>query len=368
MARSNYVAGQPILGRMVARYRAPCPNCGELIHPGMPIARYVPTGQKRPRWKHDDCDSIPVTLYDNPAAHSGNGDVAAELPADIQEQLAELARLTERVKALEEQDPVPREITIRRPDGTTGHVEGHVHPAFEEVLELATARVDVFLPGPSGCGKSHLAKQIAEALGLRFGSISCSAGMSEAQLLGRLVPAGENGQFVFLPPEFLECYENGGVFLMDELDAADANVLLVINSALANGYLSVPARHDKPRAERHPDFVCIAAANTFGHGADRQYVGRNQLDEATLDRFRIGTVPMDYDDSLERALCPSAELYRRLKRYRERVRENRLNRVVSTRFMVHAYKMVAGLGWTMEQVDAKLFAGWREDEVLKVQA
>ena len=118
--------------------------------------------------------------------------------------------------------------------------------------------------------------------------------MSESQILGRLVPAGENGQFVFLSTQFLDAYENGGVFLFDEIDAADPNVLLVINSALANGHLSVPSRHEKPTAARHPDFICIAAANTFGHGADRQYVGRNQLDESTLDRFRIGTVPMDY--------------------------------------------------------------------------
>jgi hypothetical protein len=40
-------------------------------------------------------------------------------------------------------------------------------------------------------------------------------------------------------------------------------------------------------------FVCIAAANTFGTGADRQYVGRNQLDESTLDRFRIGQIELD---------------------------------------------------------------------------
>ena len=52
-------------------------------------------------------------------------------------------------------------------------------------------------------------------------------------------------------------------------------------------------------------------------------MGRNQLDESTLDRFRIGTVPMDYDESLERQLCPDAELYARLRTYRENARRNR---------------------------------------------
>jgi len=70
-------------------------------------------------------------------------------------------------------------------------VRARFHPAFQEVLELAQAREHIFLPGPAGCGKSHLAEQVAQALGLKFGFISCSAGMSESQLLGRMVPGAE---------------------------------------------------------------------------------------------------------------------------------------------------------------------------------
>src|SRR5262249_40226256 len=163
------------------------------------------------------------------------------------------------------------------------------------VLMLARARRNVLLVGPAGSGKTHLAKQVAQALGLDFAHISCSAGMSEGQLLGRLVPTGEAGRFEYLRSEVVRCYEEGGVFLFDEIAAADSNTLLVINSALANGQMCVPNRPHNPVAVKHPDFVCMAAANTFGTGADRQYVGRNQLDESTLDRFRIGQIEMDYD-------------------------------------------------------------------------
>jgi hypothetical protein len=334
-----------------SRYRSTCPACGKPIEIGMPIRAYSTHG-KRTRWQHEDCQNVP-----SGPAHGLSGQIALDL----------IKALEERIRNLESNGPAPRAIKIHQPDGKTIELQGAVHPAFERVVALAMARKHIFLPGPAGCGKTHLAHQVAEALGLRFASISCSAGMSESQLLGRMVPHGDNGQFEFLSTEFLACYEQGGVFLFDEIDAADANVLLVINSALANGRLSVPSRHDRPVAVRHADFVCIAAANTWGRGADRQYVGRNELDESTLDRFRIGSVPMDYDPQLEQQLCPLPELYARLVGYRERIQENRLNRLVSTRFMRDAFEMVSLWGWTLDQVDGQLFAGWRADEITKVR-
>ena len=191
--------------------------------------------------------------------------------------------------------------------------------------------------------------------------------MSEGQLLGRLLPVGDNGQFAYVPAEFVERYEKGGVFLLDEIDAADSNTLLVINAALANGHLALPNRPKKPVAKRHGDFICIAAANTWGKGADRAYVGRNQLDDATLDRFRIGCVPMDYDPAVEAQLCPNEELRTRLLGYRERIMAARIKRPLSTRFMIDAHDMVANGGWTMEMVDEAFFSGWRQDEVIKVK-
>ncbi|MBA3482388.1 MAG: AAA family ATPase, partial [Pirellulales bacterium] len=285
--------------------------------------------------------------------------------------LAQLQSLAAEVAEL--RAATPRRVIVERQGVPAVEITGAVHPAFEEVYELATARENVFLPGPAGCGKSHIAHQVADALGLRFGSISCSAGMSESQLLGRMVPQGKSGAFEFLGTQFLDCYENGGVFLFDEIDAADSNVLLVVNSALANGAMSVPSRPGKPVAKRHADFVCIAAANTYGRGADRIYCGRNPLDEATLDRFRLGTVDMGYDRALERqlwdALGNGADVaaLETLWQYRERIESARLERVLSSRFIMQAAKALAR-GRDLDYVASKLFKGWRQDEVSKVKS
>jgi MoxR-like ATPase len=258
-----------------------------------------------------------------------------------------------------------KEIVVKVAGRPAVTMNGKVHEKFAEILDLAAQRMEILMVGPAGCGKSHLAEQIAKALGLRFGSISCSAGMSEGQITGRLIPTGDGGKFEYQRSQFVEFYEEGGVFLLDEIDAADANVLLVINQALANGHLPVPNRTDNPQARRHPDFVLIAAANTFGNGANRMYVGRNQLDEATLDRFRIGQVVMDYDQDLEQSLLADGDLLRRLWNIRRAVNDCQLRRVVSTRFIAKAAIMQAA-GWDGEKIIGQLTCGWTRDERSKV--
>jgi MoxR-like ATPase len=261
--------------------------------------------------------------------------------------------------------PEAKEIVVKVAHRPAVKMDEKVHEKFAEVLDLAAQRMEILMVGPAGCGKSHLAEQVAKALGLRFGSISCSAGMSEGQITGRLIPTGDGGRFEYQRSQFVEFYEEGGVFLLDEIDAADPNVLLVINQALANGHLPVPNRVGNPQAMRHPDFVLIAAANTFGNGANRMYVGRNQLDESTLDRFRIGQVVMDYDRDLERSILSDGDLLDRLWSTRQRAADCQLRRVVSTRFMAKASTMRAA-GWSGEKIIGQLVCGWTHDERSKV--
>jgi MoxR-like ATPase len=148
------------------------------------------------------------------------------------------------------------------------------------------------LVGPAAGGKTTACEQVATALGLPFYSDGALTGKHE--LTGYKDGAGQ-----YHTTPFRQAFEHGGVYLMDELDRSDPSVPLTLNSALANGFMSFPDRAEPVR--RHPDFVPIVAANTFGRGADRIYVGANQLDGATIDR----TAPLvwDYDEVLERALA-----------------------------------------------------------------
>lgn len=270
----------------------------------------------------------------------------------------------EEVKKALDNSPVVR-VEVSRPDGSTWKAKGHTREEFQRILTAATVGLNILLVGPAGCGKTHLAHQVAEALGREFASVSCTAGMSESTLTGWMLPS-DGGSFEYVPSDFVTMYENGGVFLFDEVDAADPNTLLFINQALANGSFYLPQRKGKTKVQRHTDFVCIAAANTFGTGANMTYSGRERLDESTLDRFRAGTVVLGYDTKFERSAV-DAEILAWGWAVRKNIEKSRLSRVMSTRFLLDATKLVKA-GMTLEQIKDTYFVGWKADEKTKVEA
>lgn len=172
-----------------------------------------------------------------------------------------------------------------------------LHDKFDDVLKFVSKNKPVFLTGPAGSGKNHLCKQVADALGLKF--YFTNAVTQEYKLTG-FTDANGNYQ----PTQFYEAFKNGGLFMLDEMDASIPDVLVILNAAIANRYFDFPAPIGY--VEAHPDFRVIAAGNTTGHGADYEYVGRNQLDGASLDRFSV--IPIDYSTEIENGIAGDIEL------------------------------------------------------------
>lgn len=249
---------------------------------------------------------------------------------------------------------------------------GGKHKRFLDVLKRVEAGLPVLLVGPSGSGKTFLAAQVAEALDMDFTFNSMSEGVSESSLLGRMLPDAK-GAWTYQPAPFVSTFKKGGVHLLDEIDASDPNLLVTVNAAIANGLLSLPFAGIEP-IKRHERCVIIAAANTYGNGADRQYVGRNQLDAATLNRFTMGTVEIDYDREIEAAIVreilegdsgKAESLLRWSWGVREKVEANRLRRIMSTRNIEDAAKLMA-VGVDLPTVQKTYLLGWSADEARKV--
>ena len=201
----------------------------------------------------------------------------------------------------------------------------HFHEKFEEILSLVNMDEPVMLIGPAGSGKNYSIAQVSKALNKHMYYTNNAS--NEFKLTG-FIDAGGN----YRDTEFYKAFKNGGVFFLDEIDNSDPSALIVINSALANGYMAFP--HET--IDRHPDFRMVAAANTWGRGSDFQYVGRNALDASTLDRF--DNVFFDYDMALEEKLYPNDSVLDFMWAFRDAVEKSRIPHIVSTRGIGKVYK------------------------------
>jgi MoxR-like ATPase len=284
---------------------------------------------------------------------------AAFEASDNVEQLAE--KVAEKLN-------VARRIEVSM-NGKVNEIDGTPHGAFDESLRAMTRGLDLFMVGPAGSGKGFLAQHLADALGQRFGFLSCSEGMSEGMLLGRGVPLAD--RFLYLQSSFVDFYENGGVFLLDEIDAANPNVLLIINECLSSPHLSIPNRVDSPYAVRHEDFYCIVAANTWGTGPDMEYVGRNRLDAAFLNRFIGSQIELGYDAKIEGAIAKAymgpkkaEDVLKRFWGVRKKLVDLNIRRIWSTRGLEKMCIALAA-GDEMHEVLNAHTRGWTSDEKSK---
>lgn len=212
---------------------------------------------------------------------------------------------------------------------------GLCHCKTEEIYKMVSCGINVMLVGAAGSGKTTAGEKVAKMLGVDFYPMSMGQQTTMSQLLGYMDAAGN-----YHTTPIREAFEKGGLLLLDEMDSANAGVLTILNALLANGYCSFPDKVVK----RHSDFYCICAANTYGRGKDREYVGRNQLDAATLDRFAV--LDFDYDENLERALArreyENADAWvDKVQNYRKRAYELRERIVISPRASINGCKLLA---------------------------
>lgn len=269
-----------------------------------------------------------------------------QIEADIKSECTKL--LQDFIK--EEYGSITRKITTVI-DGVPRPTEGFVHEKFDTVCKFVANKEPVFLTGPAGSGKNHLCKQVADALGLKF--YFTNAVTQEYKLTG-FTDANGNYQ----ETQFYKAFKNGGLFMLDEMDASIPEVLVILNAAIANGYFDFPAPIGY--VEAHPDFRVIAAGNTTGHGADYEYVGRNQLDAASLDRFAV--VPIDYSIEIENGIAGDIELADFCREFRKASQMAGVQVIVSYRAISRLAKMVQLLDLT-EALSTCLVKGLEKDDI-----
>ena len=233
------------------------------------------------------------------------------------------------------------------------------HPKFRRMLYWVETSTPVMLIGPAGSGKTTAAQLLAKELGISFLPQSFCNQTPESRFAG-FVAAGGN----YVPSGFYDVFKNGGVYLLDEMDAANPNVLVAFNAAVANGYWTFP---NGETVKAHGSFRAVAAANTWGKGADRAYQGRNALDAATLDRF--AKLAWDYDEAHELHISPRADWTKHVQKVRRACQTLSIQTVISPRASINGGKALnAGkLTWAEVEEDT-IFSGMDCETLQKVKA
>lgn len=224
-------------------------------------------------------------------------------------------------------------VTVSVPD--MGEATAVFHEMFKPILKTVLRGFNVFLVGDAGTGKNVIAEQIAEVMKLPF--YFANKFTDEFQVKGFVDANGK-----YQSTAFYEAFKNGGVFMLDEMDACDSSSLIVLNAALANRYFTFP---NGEFVRANENFRCVAGGNTTGNGATYQYVGRNQLDASSLNRFV--EFKIDYSPAIEESLTDDESLLKFIREFRKCCREDGINHVVSYRNIQYLDGLVEDLGVDM---------------------
>lgn len=226
------------------------------------------------------------------------------------------------------------------------------HENFDKLVRSVGIGKNVMLVGEAGSGKTYGAVECAKALGLDYYIQSFSNQTSKFDLIGMTTAMGE---YVSTPTR--DAFENGGVLILDEMDAANPNVILALNNMLSGDEYLFP----NGMVKKHKDFKVIACMNTFGYGASKEYGGRNRQDAALLNRWI--KISWNYDLVLERQIAGDTQVTQIVQDIRKNAKRFAMNLVISPRQSIDANDLVQA-GFTLnEALDMTIFEGLASDQI-----
>ncbi|MFB6154419.1 MAG: AAA family ATPase [Haloferacaceae archaeon] len=159
----------------------------------------------------------------------------------------------------------------------------------EVVTRALELGMNVVLKGQPGVGKSFLARYVCAQTNRPLYRVTLSETTYREDLLGHLhLVSSASGQTVtrWVDGPLTRAAREGGVLLLDEINAADANTVAALNAVMEQREtrsLTIPQTGEQ--ITPHEEFRVVATANPG-------YQGTYELNDAFEDRFRH--VKLDY--------------------------------------------------------------------------
>lgn len=220
-------------------------------------------------------------------------------------------------------------------------IEGAINAAFDDVAMWVACDEPVMLTGPAGSGKNKLVQQIGTYFDMPVLIIDSIQDASELQGYKTIDGSFAQTPFIVFARYCME-QDKQGIVMFDEIDNSDASAMVTINDAIASREITIADN-------THLDLKNIrfmACGNTWGTGATDEYVGRNQLDASTLDRFSV--VEVGYDGAVEKSICPDEEIVKFVDNFRWAAGVCGIKHIVSYRGLT---KIVKAFNYCKDKLD-----------------
>jgi nitric oxide reductase NorQ protein len=143
----------------------------------------------------------------------------------------------------------------------------------------------VLIIGPKGTGKTTLVRKFASQIKKELSSVNFSLRTKESHLIG--AKTLEKGEINFVEGILVKSMREGSLLYLDELNAAEGDVLLRLDEALDDRKQLVLKEAEGQIVNANNGWFVIATINPLSH------VGTKELPPQVLSRFPV-RIRMDY--------------------------------------------------------------------------
>src|SRR6188472_2251615 len=149
--------------------------------------------------------------------------------------------------------------------------------AFEILDKAFKLGIFVLIIGPKGTGKTTLVRKFAKQVSKELSSVNFSLRTRESHLIG--TKTLEKGEVSFVEGMLVKSMRDGKMLYLDEVNAAEADVLLRLDEALDDRRQLVLKEAEGQIINATADWFVIATINPLSH------VGTKELPPQVLSRF-----------------------------------------------------------------------------------
>src|SRR5437867_7753770 len=151
--------------------------------------------------------------------------------------------------------------------------------SFNVIKKAYDSSLFVLIIGPKGTGKTSLVRKFASEIGKTLYSINFSLRTRESHLVG--TKTMNQGEVTFVEGILIKSMRDGGILYLDELNAAEADVLLRLDEALDDRRQLVLKEAEGQIIKAADDWFVMATINPLSH------VGTKELPPQLLSRFPV---------------------------------------------------------------------------------